>query len=496
MKKIVAYLLCVFLSISTVFCTTDFSSDAKEVSKEYEQAKQELLNDGYNPIVLNENEKALDKKLTAMKQSYDLEIYNASVITNSAVWETDLYKFCKELPKGSDLHTHVGAMYTPYTYIDFISEYDSVYYNTDYDFEIAADKQNALLLNCEDASSVPTGYINLKQGIANGTINKDFLYSLFLIQNKPLTATGWQYMSMAGNFRLTKVIDYSMAVSMYEEAFRKYCENNVLHIEPRFNLLSKYESCITVLQEMLEAYYKVKMDYPDFSVSIIAACSKGGSNYDDTLRRLSYAAELSKVIMDESDINNPVPFIVGIDLVSEEDKSVDLDQYQDILAQVRAINPDLKITLHAGESLQTSNDNVADAYLLGAARIGHGLHLVQNPTLIEKYKETNRCVELCPISNNLLGYVYDLRTHPGLEYLRRGLAVSICSDDALYMEHEILTDDFYLSILSWNLSLADIKLLCRNSIQYSFTTDSQKQELMASWNKQWNDFVDKALSEY
>ena len=72
----------------------------------------------------------------------------------------------------------------------------------------------------------------------------------------------------------------------------------------------------------------------------------------------------------------------------------------------------LQFYWHSGESYQRSNTELADAILLGTKRIGHGFGLIMRPDLLQKVKEQNICVECCPVSNKILGYVHDLRTHP------------------------------------------------------------------------------------
>lgn len=73
---------------------------------------------------------------------------------------------------------------------------------------------------------------------------------------------------------------------------------------------------------------------------------------------------------------------------------------------------DYPVILHAGESLKKENQNLYDAILLGSKRIGHGFGLAMHPHLVDIVKKQKICVECCPISNNVLGYVRDLRCHP------------------------------------------------------------------------------------
>ena len=238
------------------------------------------------------------------------------------------------------------------------------------------------------------------------------------------------------------------------------------------------------------AYYEVRKEYPDFIASVVGT----GLKYTTLDRSLTdmlldNALYIRENLKDDFDPDNIHEFLIGIDLVNEEDKSRPLIEFADQLDKMKKENPDLQIMLHAGESLYAYSDNVIDAYLLGAERIGHGLNLYRFPEIMELVREGGICLEVCPISNQVLEYVEDLRGHPATEYLKRGVPISICSDDPAYQEHATLTDDFFSAIVCWDLGLAEIKQLCLNSITCSGMDDLQREELMQSWQKQWDTFL-------
>lgn len=96
--------------------------------------------------------------------------------------------------------------------------------------------------------------------------------------------------------------------------------------------------------------------------------------------------------------------ISGFDLVNEEDTTPPLKAFRKMIKNAQIEHPDLQIFLHAGESASRKNSNLYDAVLLNTKRIGHGFHLIDHPYLIEKVKEKGICVEVCPVSNLILGY--------------------------------------------------------------------------------------------
>ena len=81
------------------------------------------------------------------------------------------------------------------------------------------------------------------------------------------------------------------------------------------------------------------------------------------------------------------------------------------------------------------------------------------------------CLECCPVSNFVLGYVLDMRNHPARGFLHQGLPVSINSDDPGFMGYEGVTLDYLYAFLSWDLDIADLKKLCLNSLTYASISD-------------------------
>ncbi len=199
-------------------------------------------------------------------------------------------------------------------------------------------------------------------------------------------------------------------------------------------------------------------------------------------------------LKDDYDPNNVHDFIIGLDLENEEDQSRPLSEYTDQLNQMRERCPSMNFYLHAGESLEVTSDNLIDAYLLGAKRVGHGFNLYHFPSLMDKYIENDICLEVCPISNQTLIYANDVREHPAVEYLKRGVPMVLGSDDPAYQEHTTLVDDWFAAIVSWGLCAAEIKQLCMNSITYSGLDETSKPAAMTAWQKQWDSFVDSFVS--
>lgn len=220
---------------------------------------------------------------------------------------------------------------------------------------------------------------------------------------------------------------------------------------------------------------------PDFDVNFIVAAGRSGT-------RERIAQTLDAVLNQRA----KDPRIVGFDLVEEEERThSNLFFLEEILAarreaQRRAL--ELPLYLHSGETNSAENENVYDAVLLGAARIGHGLALIKHPLLMQIVKQRGIAIEICPISNQVLGFVPDLRNHPAVHYINAGLPIVLATDDPAIMQHS-LSHDFYVAFMAWGLDLRSLKQIAMNSLVYSAMNADKKRQALASWNQRWDRFV-------
>lgn len=144
---------------------------------------------------------------------------------------------------------------------------------------------------------------------------------------------------------------------------------------------------------------------------------------------------------------------------------------------------------HAGETHDQEVTNIHAALMLGAKRIGHGFQLSLFPNLIEEIKKKDICVEICPLSNMVLGYTLDLRMHPCRFLLSRGVQASISSDDPGFFNYKGVTLDYVYVTLAWELDIADLKKLSLNGIKYSSVSEDCKKILYEVFYKMWDSWV-------
>ena len=104
--------------------------------------------------------------------------------------------------------------------------------------------------------------------------------------------------------------------------------------------------------------------------------------------------------------------------------------------------------------------------------------------------EKDICVEVCPLSNFVLGYTKDLRTHPISWLMNKGVQFSISSDDPGLFGYEGVTLDYVYGVAAWSLSIRDLKKLSLNGIQYSNCSDETKKHLRENvFPAQWQEWI-------
>jgi adenosine deaminase len=122
----------------------------------------------------------------------------------------------------------------------------------------------------------------------------------------------------------------------------------------------------------------------------------------------------------------------------------DFTSYASMVEKAR--DAGLYVTVHAGEEpVATAPSEVRSAIdVLGAERIGHGIHIINDEPVMALVRERNVALEICPTSNWLTSSVPSTREHPIKRLIDAGILVTINSDDPglfgidLCNEYEIL----------------------------------------------------------
>lgn len=483
-------------------CLSSFARLPKDVDEYQKQRASVVVNNEFNvDTKLNENEKILDKKLKSMVKDYKDKttdftfspaqpFYYFNDGQEDDIRNTDIYKLLTKMPKGSNLHTHTTATMVAAKLYNIALNSDKFYICL-----TPTEKYlEAQLYVSDDKSTVPEGFVSFKEAVEKGLITKERIMSLWTIDaaDESVEHIWNEFNAIFGRVEAGSKGQRYYFKKYYEEAFKEYINDGIDHVELRASLI-KFDGDPTGIESIKlikEAYHEVKKQHPDFTLKLILSYAKVKSKKIETVETfLNSAYDVKQKIKDDFDPNNVQEFIIGFDLVNEEDAGYTLEEYSKYILNFRNSGKKLDAYFHAGESNDPSSNGIVDAYLLGSKRIGHGLNLYKYPDLLEKIKRKGIAVEVCPISNQLLRYVDDLRTHPGYEYLKRGVPVVLCSDDPAIFDNAGLSFDFFEATVAWELGVEELKQLCINSIKYSGCTDAEKQEMMAKWQVKWDKFV-------
>ena len=135
---------------------------------------------------------------------------------------------------------------------------------------------------------------------------------------------------------------------------------------------------------------------------------------------------------------------------------------------------------HAGET-----DGPASIWgslrALQAVRIGHGIHCLEDPTLVADLRARQVLLEVCPTSNVCLKQARCIEDHPLPRLLAEGLFVTLGSDDPP-MFNTTLTEEYLKVARVFGFGGDEIKALALNGVKASFLLDSEKQKLETKIN--------------
>lgn len=248
---------------------------------------------------------------------------------------------------------------------------------------------------------------------------------------------------------------------------------------------------------------------------------------DNLLSKIDTAIVMKKIFEEKG-----IPLIIGFDFVSEEDRGYPTSEYADNIiysnfcegysVQYTDVNKDflnatrdkyrpgsridkIDFYLHDGESNWSSNTNVIDAAVISRHRVGHGFNMSKHPgctediTRIAGVTNTVICepvLEICPISNQLLGYYPDLRNHSAYQLMKQGIACCLCSDDPQLFGNPGLSYDFWEAYVGMGVSLEGIKGLVFTAYYFwKNRTGFTDEQIVRDFINEWNEFLQKACRE-
>lgn len=138
----------------------------------------------------------------------------------------------------------------------------------------------------------------------------------------------------------------------------------------------------------------------------------------------------------------------------------------------------LGITVHAGEA--AGWESISEAiHACRATRIGHGTRLHENPELLAYVRDRRILVETNITSNVQTHAVASAAEHPVRDYLRAGVAATLCTDSWL-MSGVSLTDEYLLAHEALGLTPAELETMALAAFEHAFLPWPDRQALLAA----------------
>ena len=247
------------------------------------------------------------------------------------------------------------------------------------------------------------------------------------------------------------------------EAVRLVAENiksqGVIYAEIRFAPQLHTRKGLTQEEVVLAALEGMKRS--ELKSNLILCCMRGEGNEPDNEETLKVAKRY--LVKDGG--------VVAVDLAGAEGVYPS-SLYEGLFR--KAAEMEIPFTIHAGEA--GSADSVRSAIQYGASRIGHGVRIFEDPEVVEMIRLKEIPLEMCPTSNRITKAISDMSSYPLMDYLKKGIKVTVNTDD-MGIENITLADEFEYLKDSFGLTDEQEKDILKNSIEAAFTTDKVKGEL-------------------
>lgn len=136
----------------------------------------------------------------------------------------------------------------------------------------------------------------------------------------------------------------------------------------------------------------------------------------------------------------------------------------------------LGLTAHAGEfgGPASIRDALRD---LKVSRIGHGVRAIEDLALVDELAESGVVLEVCPGSNIALGLYPGWRRHPVGELYRRGVKVTLSTDDPPFF-HTTLAREYDLLHEAFDWDEGVFRELNRNAAQAAFCDEATRAAIL------------------
>ena len=251
--------------------------------------------------------------------------------------------------------------------------------------------------------------------------------------------------------------EYSLERIAYELA-EDLKNENVIYAEIRFAPL-KHTTKLNMYQVVESVLRGVKR--VDIKINLILCMMR-----NDSLNDNKKVVDLAKYFLDKG--------VCAVDLAGAEALYKTSD-YKELFDYVKENN--IPFTIHAGEA--DGVDSIKSAISFGTKRIGHGIRIIEDPSLIEEIKEKEILLEVCPTSNIQTNVVDNINSHPIKELYNKNVLTTINTDNRTVSNTTLTKEYELLKQIGFNEN--DFIKMNINAIKYAFIKEEEKQELISKY---------------
>ncbi|XP_030371027.1 adenosine deaminase 2-like [Scaptodrosophila lebanonensis] len=494
-----------------LFCWSLSAKAAAEARLSFEQARQAVLNAEEELMTgghtfLNDQESKVDDlfmqyKLGELSQGFRNAEQNAAALhffkAKQLIDRSSVFRFLQQMPKGALLHLHNTAAVSSRWVVQNMSYMQGLLRCTN-----AAGLSILSFRRLPKQHGCQSQYVLVSDERRNSIDPALYDQNFERLTNLYTPVPEFEYPTITAVWNKFQDMFTTLGDALcYLPVFRAYhwqlleelYNDNVMYVEIRTSLKELYDASgrtfpkEQTVRELAAIDEKFRRLHPNFlGMKIINAVFRATS-LEEIQNRIQYFRQLHQQFPN---------FVVGFDLVGQEDKGKPLYSF---LPALQDLPPTARFFFHAGETnwFGASTDiNLLDALLLNTTRIGHGYALAKHPILMNAVKTRDIAVEVSPISNQVLHLVWDMRNHPGAQYLALNVPIVICNDDPGFWNAKGLSYDFYYAIMSLapnNAGLRLLKTLVWNSVRYSLLEEGERRRAYELLEKSWSRFIDKVL---
>ncbi|EON99278.1 putative adenosine amp deaminase protein [Phaeoacremonium minimum UCRPA7] len=453
--------------------------------------------------------------------------------------QTKVFRVAKKMPKGAHLHIHFNACLLPYVLIRIAQDMERMFIMSnipltakenwdkcEIQFSILPPEKerpgnlfNPAYINRQTMKFVdfiqefPTHYPEecIRKSKSPESWAEDWLIDKLVFDEEEahhwLQTVDGAWEKFNGRTRMMKgLFNYETAYRRYTRlCLEEFIQDNIQYAEIRPNFMETNQvwtddgtrqiDNVGIMQIITEEYDRFQQETNDYFGGLkVIYCTPRSFSKEHVRYSLNECMQFKKRWPE---------WIAGYDLVGEENKGHPLgffiEEFLEFQENCERDGLDIPFLFHCGETLEMGNDtdgNLLDALLLKSKRIGHGFALARHPYIMERMKQENVCLEVCPISNEILGLTPRMNGHTMYNLLANDVHCTVNSDNGTLFRSTLSHDFYQVLIGKTDMDLHGWRQLIEWSLEHSCMSPKELDAVRFEWEKRWEVFLDWIIQTY